>query len=219
MKKEQSFFLFWGVVFAVFILFTINLDKLFPLPSPEETLQRLSSLQSTQHSKETHPGAPLVLEEYSDFQCPYCQSALPLLSKLQEEYGDKLNIVYKHSPLLQIHPYAGNAAEASECAAEQGKFWEYHDLLFANQGALDMTSLKVYAAQLNLDTLRFNQCLDGHEKAHLVEKDLNEAILKGVTGTPTFFINTTKILGADEAAIRYALDLALEEYEEGKDAI
>ncbi len=99
-------------------------------------------------------------------------------------------------PLTSIHPDAQKAAEATECADDQGKFWEYHDLVFANQGALDVASLKAYAAQLGLDTATFNDCLDTGEQTAEVEKDSQDAQSYGVTGTPAFIINGRLVSGA-----------------------
>ena len=99
-------------------------------------------------------------------------------------------------PLTSIHPYAQKAAEASECADDQGKFWEYHDLVFANQSAIDVDSLKGYAGQLGLDTGTFDECLDEGKQSSEVEKDLEDGQASGVTGTPAFFINGQLVSGA-----------------------
>jgi len=95
-----------------------------------------------------------------------------------------------------MHPNAQKAAEATECADDQSKFWEYHDLLFANQSALDVASLKSYAAQLSLDTATFDQCLDAGEKTAEVQKDQQDGTSYGVGGTPAFFINGRLVSGA-----------------------
>lgn len=95
-----------------------------------------------------------------------------------------------------MHPNAQKAAEATECADDQGKFWEYHDLLFANQSALDVTSLKSYAAQLGLDTATFDDCLDSGKQTAEVEKDRQDGQSYGVGGTPAFFINGRFVSGA-----------------------
>ena len=99
-------------------------------------------------------------------------------------------------PLISIHPYAQKAAEATECADEQGKFWEYHDLVYANQSAIDVDSLKGYAGQLGLDTGTFDECLDGGKQSSEVGKDLEDGRDSGVTGTPAFFINGEFVSGA-----------------------
>ncbi len=99
-------------------------------------------------------------------------------------------------PLSNIHPFAQKASEATECADDQGKFWEYHDLVFANQTAIDVDSLKAYAAQLGLDTGTFDECLDSGKYQGEVEKDAQDAQSYGVTGTPAFFINGQLVSGA-----------------------
>jgi protein-disulfide isomerase len=106
--------------------------------------------------------------------------------------------VYRHFPLNSIHPQAQKAGEASECAADQGKFWEYHDLLFANQEsvALGVTQFKKWAAELGLNTNTFNSCLDSGQKANMVQEDLDGGSAAGVTGTPAFFINGVAVVGA-----------------------
>src|SRR5688500_52531 len=104
--------------------------------------------------------APVTLVEFSDFQCPFCQRVAPTLKQVQKTYGDKVRIVWKDFPLTQIHPEAFKAGEAAHCAGEQGKFWEYHDRLFANQQALQPDSLKKYAADAGLDAAKFNACVD-----------------------------------------------------------
>jgi protein-disulfide isomerase len=104
--------------------------------------------------------------------------------------------VVRDFPLNSIHPFAQKAAEASECADDQGNFWEYHDLLYANQSAIDVDSLKGYAGQLGLDTGTFDECLDEGKQSSEVEKDLEDGQASGVTGTPAFFINGELVSGA-----------------------
>jgi len=113
-----------------------------------------------------------------------------------ETYEGKIRFVYRDFPLTTIHQHAQKAAEATECADDQGKFWEYQDLVFANQSALDVDSLKSYAAQLDLDTATFNDCLDTGEQTAEVDKDSQDAQSYGVTGTPAFFINGRLVSGA-----------------------
>ena len=104
--------------------------------------------------------APVTLVEFSDFQCPFCQRVEPTLKQVRETYGDKVRIVWKDFPLTQIHPQAFKAGEAAHCAGDQGKYWEYHDRLFANQQALQPADLKKHAADLGLDAATFDACLD-----------------------------------------------------------
>ena len=113
-------------------------------------------------------------------------------------------------PLNSIHPFAQKAAEASECADDQGNFWEYHDLLYANQSAIDVDSLKGYAAELGLDTGTFNECLDSGEQSSEVEKDTEDGRASGVSGTPAFFINGQLVSGAQPFSVfQQIIDAAL----------
>lgn len=143
--------------------------------------------------------AKVTIVEFSDFQCPFCEKFYSeTLPSLLKEYVDtgKVRLVYRDFPLSSIHPYAQKAAEASECADEQGKFWEYHNKLFENQAALDVTSLKKYAADLKLNTATFNDCLDSGKMMGEVTKDAADAQAAGVSGTPGFFINGRFLGGA-----------------------
>ncbi|MEW6329226.1 MAG: DsbA family protein [Candidatus Micrarchaeota archaeon] len=139
--------------------------------------------------------AQITIVEYSDFQCPFCGRSVPTVEKILEDYDGKVKLYFKHFP-LGFHQYAQKAAEASECAGDQGKFWEYHDKLFANQQALTTTDLKKYATDLGLDAAKFNTCLDTGAKASVVQADFAEGSANGVGGTPTFFINGKEVVGA-----------------------
>lgn len=131
--------------------------------------------------------APIVLVEFADYQCPYCQKVNPQIQQLKKEYGDALTVIYKDFP-LPMHHSSQKAAEASRCAGEQGKFWEYHDILFYSK-QLEPDELKEHAQVLKLDTDRFDNCLDNGTEAEAVKKDLDEAKGLGLTGTPSFFVN------------------------------
>ena len=133
--------------------------------------------------------ASVVVVEFSDFQCPFCKTAVATKKQLLNKYGDKIKFVYKQFPLENIHQNSLQAAEASECAFDQGKFWEYHDILFENQNRLGSDNLKAFAGQIGLDTAKFNQCLDSGVKESIVRADQYEGAKIGVQGTPTFFIN------------------------------
>ena len=163
----------------------------------------------------TDTGKKVVIYEFSEFLCPYCSAAAgfnsqleqsftqkdstwqPPEPKIRETYGDKVDLQFKH---YIIHgDKAEKAAEASECARDQGKFWEMHDIMFENQASLEISDIKSYATQIGLDTTKFNACLDGGQKASVVAADIALAKKLGVTGTPTFFIggdNGVKIVGA-----------------------
>lgn len=141
--------------------------------------------------------APVVMVEFSDFQCPFCgrfhQETYP---RIREVYGDRIRFVYRDLPLPQIHPDAIRAAQAAECADEQGAFWDYHDLIFSNQQDLSRTALGGFAAQLELDIEGFNECLDSGRYEQEVASDMQAADSYGIRGTPTFFINGRPIVGA-----------------------
>jgi len=134
----------------------------------------------------------LEVVEFSDFQCPACGAAYPEIKKILTQYGDKVKFIYKHFPITNAHPLAFKAAEASECAGDQEKFWEYHDKLFENQKKLELRDLRSYAAELGLDTQKFNACIDSGVMGSRVSKDQSEGKSKTVGATPTFFINGQK---------------------------
>lgn len=139
--------------------------------------------------------APVTIIEWSDFQCPYCEKNGAILKQVKEKYGDKVAIVFRDFP-LPFHDKAPKAAMASECADDQGKFWEYHDKLFANQSALDVNGLKKAAEELSLDMAKFNACLDSEKYKAEVDKDMADGKVAGVTGTPASFINGKMVSGA-----------------------
>jgi protein-disulfide isomerase len=139
--------------------------------------------------------APVTLIEFSDFQCPFCARANPVIQTLRERYPTQLRVVYKHLPLEAIHPRARAAAEASVCAEQQGKFWEYHDRLFATPGALSDEDLKGYATAVGLDVGAFDTCLQDPKRSQQIEADMAEARAAGVTGTPAFVLNGVLLRG------------------------
>jgi Na+/H+ antiporter NhaA len=139
--------------------------------------------------------APITLVEYGDFECPYCGQAEAVLRELVSDFGE-LRYVWRHLPLSDVHPHAELAAEASEAAAQQGAFWQMHDLLFEHQDALRPGDLYSYAAQLGLDVERFAADLRDHRMAGRVAEDVDSADLSGVSGTPTFFVNGIRHYGA-----------------------
>ena len=139
--------------------------------------------------------APVTMITFSDFQCPYCVRVNPTLKALEAKYPGKLRIAFRDFP-LGIHREARKAAEAGQCAAEQGKFWEMHDKMFANQQKLQPDSLKVFAKEIGLEGAGFASCLDSGKTAARVAADMALGAKHGVTGTPTFFINGRYLSGA-----------------------
>ena len=139
--------------------------------------------------------APIQIVEYSDFQCPYCSRVNPTLTQIKETYGDKVAVAFRNFP-LPMHKEAPKAGEAAYCAQEQGKFWEYHDVLFENQRAQQDEDLKKYAEQVGIDGAKFAECLDSSKYAERVEADKKSGEAFGVSGTPAFFVNGVFINGA-----------------------
>ena len=141
--------------------------------------------------------APVTMVEFTDYECPFCgRHFRETMPELRREYEDVLKYVVLNFPISGIHRFAQQASEAAECAYDQGRFWEYHDLLFQNQGALDVESLKEHARDIDLDTDAFSTCLDSGAKAQLVLDDVQDGLSYGVSGTPTFFINGQILVGA-----------------------
>lgn len=156
--------------------------------------------------------AKVTIVEYSDFECPFCNRALPTVNEILDTYGDDVRLVYRHFPLRSIHANAQKAAEASECAADQGKFWEYHDLMFENSTLVSggVPQFKKWASELGLKTATFDNCLDSGEKVDDVDEDFATASANGVQGTPAFFINGTSLSGAQPfAAFKTIIDAEL----------
>lgn len=152
--------------------------------------------------------APVTLVEFADYECPYCQKITPELQKLEKEYGERLAVVYKDFP-LPMHHTSQKAAEAARCAGEQGKFWEYHDVLFYSK-QLGVADLKAHARVLKLDGDRFDKCLDNGAETASVKTSLEEAQKLGLTGTPSFFVNGHFFSGAaDYTVLKEMVDLQL----------
>ena len=150
--------------------------------------------------------APVTLVEYGDFECPYCGRAVEAIRQVRERYGDRLRFVFRHFPLREVHPHAVSSAVASEAAADRGRFWEMHDLLFANQLALTDADLNAYGERLGV---RIWDDLDRHIAR--VESDREAGERSGASGTPTFFVNGTLHEGPfDVAGLSAAIDAALE---------
>lgn len=142
--------------------------------------------------------APILMIEFSDFQCPFCKRFFDeTYPQLKKDYIDtgKVRFIFRHVP-LDFHEFAAQAALAAECADDQKKFWEYHDVLFNNQNALDVENLKKYAAELKLDEKKFDDCLNAAKHAKRVASDMTYATSVGISGTPSFIINGFVVSGA-----------------------
>jgi Na+/H+ antiporter NhaA len=154
--------------------------------------------------------APVTLVEYGDFECPYCGRAEPVVRELVHAFGDDLRFVFRHLPLADVHDHAELAAEASEAAAEQDRFWEMHDLLFAHQDALIFPDLVRYAGELGLDVERFRNDLTSRRHGSRIARDVRGADASGAVGTPTMFVNGRRYQGShDIDAIAAAIEREL----------
>jgi protein-disulfide isomerase len=140
--------------------------------------------------------APVAIVEFTDFHCPICQRVLPTLRQLESQYGDKVKLVFRDYPIDNLHPAARKAHEPARCAHDQGKFWAYHDALFANAPKAGPEQLKTYAQEVGLDVAAFEQCVNSGTYQAAVQSDVEEGTRVGVTGTPAFFINGRLVSGA-----------------------
>jgi protein-disulfide isomerase len=142
------------------------------------------------------PKATVILVEYGDFQCPYCGAAHPIIKQIEKLYKDNLAFVFRHFPLAEMHPFAQAAAMASEAAANQGKFWQMHDLIYDNQASLGLEMLLQLAESLKLDMKTFQHDFKDPGLFKKVEADFESGIVSGVNGTPSFYINGNKYEGS-----------------------
>ena len=147
-----------------------------------------------------NPRATVTIVEFSDFQCPFCQRAYSVVKELLSKYEGKVKLAYRDFPLRQAHPGSQRAAEAARCAGEQGKFWEYHDLLFSTSQEVHRAEWIENARTLKLDETLFETCLSSGKFKPQIEEDLQAGRNAGVTGTPAFFINGILISGAQPAS-------------------
>ena len=145
-------------------------------------------------------GAPLELVMFGDFQCPFCLGAQSVLSRVHSRLGDRLVFAFRHLPIPERHPLAPLAAEASEAAAAQGRFWEYHDALFQAQPKLSRETMLGVGRELGIDAERMAAEIDAGAHRDRIERDLESAEQSGATGTPTFFVNGTRHFGAYDAS-------------------
>jgi protein-disulfide isomerase len=189
-------------------------DVLKELKAEEAKNQPLSVAAQAQISADDAPSfgpadAKVTIVEFSDFECPYCSKAADVANQVKDKYGQQVRFVFRQFP-LSFHPNAQGAAEASLAAHSQGKFWEFHDKLFANQRQLDRASLDGYAQEVGLNMGKFKAELDGKQHEARVKGDLEIGNEVAVQGTPSMFINGKRIANpTDFAAVSAAIDAAL----------
>jgi protein-disulfide isomerase len=133
--------------------------------------------------------APVTLLEYGDYQCPFCADMQPMLKAIAKQMGGQMRLVFRHMPLIEMHPYAQFAAEAAEAAGAQGKFWRMHDAIYQQQSELGTDLLHQLAVKLKLDIAQFSAELDARRYRPRVKRDFMSGMRSGVAGTPAFFIN------------------------------
>ncbi len=156
--------------------------------------------------------AAVVVTEFGDIQCPACRAAHETLNKpLLQKYGDKIGFHFMQFP-LSMHPYAMEAAQASECAADQGKFWQFIDLAYEKQDELSSSALRTWAGELKLDADLFDRCVRSQIKRATIESDQVQGEKAGVNSTPTYFVNGQKVLSSIEG-ISAAIDAELKKGE------
>jgi protein-disulfide isomerase len=167
-----------------------------PQVQPTDVPTRIDDVKTDGDPQLGPDNAKVTIVEFSDFQCPYCKRFRDTtFDALIEKYGDDIRIIYRDYP-LPFHPQAQIAAEAAECANEQGKYWEMHDIIYANQETLSDDAYSEFSEQLDLDTQKFDECLSSNKYADEIAADQKDGESYGVTGTPTFFINGWILVGA-----------------------
>jgi protein-disulfide isomerase len=175
------------------------------LSEPEPPVQSISTDDDPSRGDKN---APVTVVVFTDFQCPSCAAMHPVIEEALKAYGNRVRLVVRDFPLV-IHAQARKAAEAANAANAQGKFFEYISVLFKNQSALDVASLKKYATDLGLDRARFETALDSGQYAAEVDRDVSDGEAYGVDGTPTIFINGVRLRNLTAEGIRAAIDRAL----------
>jgi protein-disulfide isomerase len=190
-NKDKSVAVISIIAIVVLAVVVVNIDRIFPPPKQVDLdfSSKVVSFDNTDYSN-----ASVTVLEFSDFKCPFCADVSGTVERLAREYAGRVHFEFKH---MAGHIGSDLMAEAAECAKAQGKFWEYHHLLFA-EGMQSDSDLLEYAEDVGLDVDKFDSCLANGETSLKVENDFNEGISAGITGTPTFVINGQIYPGALE---------------------
>ena len=197
-KNEfQSWLLLAILIVQVFLLIFLNnrigrLEQVFL--SRNNKTRTVDSVPDERGHTIGKADATITIVEFADYQCPFCFQAVEPMKTLINKYPNQIRFVYRHFP-LDNHPDAYKAAEAAECAGEQQKFWEMHEMLFRYQDALSQEDLLRYAQNINLNLEQFKNCMESDRSKDLIEKDKNDGLFYGVNGTPTFFVNRQVVVG------------------------
>jgi len=190
MEKTTRLILVAGVIIALLVAILFY----YTFFNQKNSDLTASSISTGINPAKGNASSKIIIIEFSDFQCPACRAALPVIDAVLSKYD--IAFYYRNFP-LPMHKNSMIAALAASCANEQDEFWNYHDILFENQESLDSESLKGYARQLDLNIEQFSLCLDSHKYKKEIEKDFQDGERLGVGGTPTFFINNRKVEGAN----------------------
>ena len=178
-------------------------------------MAKLKPPVSEQDHMKGDPHAPVILVEYGDFQCPHCGAAHPILKEIEKKFSDNIAFIFRHFPLSESHPMALPAAISAEAAANQGRFWQMHDLIFENQYRLSPQTLLALAEALKLDMKTFQKDMRNPTLSEKVEANFESGILSGVNGTPSFYINGTKFNGSyDFQSLSHAIEAGISQTEE-----
>ncbi|HTY07696.1 MAG TPA: thioredoxin domain-containing protein [Candidatus Edwardsbacteria bacterium] len=165
--------------------------------SEVSALRRIPNVNVGRLPPQGSPDAKVKIVEFGDFQCPYCkQWNDTTYPALQQKYGDKIVLYFREYPLSSIHPQAMDGAVTAECANDQGKFWEMHDAMYKTQDTIGVQNSRTLGGTLGLDTKKFNDCLANNPFQAQINGDILDGVAYGVAGTPTFFINGVRLLGA-----------------------
>jgi len=198
--------IFFAVLTAVILYFIkmsallqsgeLTSDQLFDTNFATSPTRELPTLATTDDPSYGPKDAKVVVVEFADFACSACQQVQPVVKEILKDYGNKILFIFRDFPLINDHPQALLAAQAGECAHEQGKFWEIQEKMFSNPDQLAEEDLKTYATEIGLNQTQFENCLASGKYTQEIEADLQEGYQAGVSGTPTFFINGKKVAGA-----------------------
>ncbi len=209
-SKNKSWFHHWWFWLIILIIFWFGVPILFNWLWPGQIMgtgftvrpgqsevknQGLVQVETTDDPSLGPADAPVVIVEFSDFECPYCRAAAPIIRAVVKNNYEAVRLIYRDYPVVEIHPQSIPAAQAANCAAEQKKFWEYHDLLFVNQEKLGEPLYNELAVKLKLDMVTFASCLNNKSVLMEMKDDLEAGFKAGVRGTPTWFVNGRKIEG------------------------
>ncbi len=182
------------MIFGVTLMFSGDQNA---TAGSDTVLEESVLVNGSENVKGATESAQVTVVEFSDFQCPACKSAQPLVTQLMAEYGENVRFIYRHYPLVSIHPNAQAAAVFAEAAADQGKFWEVHDLLFEKQsewsgstnGAELLQTFLSYAQALELDTAKLEERMNEPSILEVIQRDVSDGNTAGISGTPTFYVN------------------------------